>query len=351
MPDAIFDPLLNAEAWFDPELDLQQWFDGDFETLDAEPGTPRVFGILVNTWREVPPLAMFPMRARDTEFAATGSYIQEAWSLAQSPRRYVSSSGAIHVVNPTGPSTWTTLETTLGNWSVTAHEHAIDNDEPFFYITQGGDQIAQGRPWWGYFAIVPDGITDTAKATVAVAHDRSRADRHVFAWVKGTSTSGFVVIARSPNTWPYQMDTTEQAITAEWVWLRFDRNSAEQTLYLVTEESSDINVRTSTDEGRTFSVATTIGTGGTKPALEISELDGKRFYYWINTNAVKGKIYDAKGNVLEAEFTAVASLVGDYGIVARERTINAGERKITLTYIDTSNNVVNVESDDGITFS
>lgn len=311
-----------------------------------------VFGILVNSWREVPPLGMFPWRARDADFEPTGAFVQEAWSFAQSPRRYVSSTGAIHVVDPSGPTTWTTLEATIGNWLVTAHEHAIGNDEPLFWITQDGTEIAQGRPWWGYFAVVPDGIADDAHATVCVAHDRSRSWRHVFAWIKGTGTSGAVVIARSPNRWPYQMDITEQAIVAEWCWVRFDRASPEQTLYLVTVESGDVNVRTSTDEGRTFSVATTIGTGGLKPALEISELDGRRFYYWITAaEAIKGKIYDAKGNVLEAEFTAVAASVGDYGLVARERVINAGERKITLTYIDTSNNVVNVESDDGITFS
>lgn len=349
--EAYDDGFATDIALFDPDEGTTAG-DAAIDTLSfLVNGTGEVFGILVNTWREVPPLAMFPWRARDADFEPTGSYVQEAWSLAQSPRRYVSSSGAIHVVNPTGPSTWTTLETTLGNWSITAHEHIIGNDEPLFWITNGGTEIAQGRPWWGYFAVVPDGVADDAHAAVCVAHDRSRADRHVFAWIKGTGTSGLVVIARSPNVAPYQMDTTEQAITAEWCWLRFDRNSAEQTLYLVTEESNAINVRTSTDEGRTFTVATTIGTGGTKPALEISELDGKRFYYWINGTAIKGKIYDAKGNVLEAEFTAVASLVGDYGIVARERVINAGERKITLTYIDTSNNVVNVESDDGITFS
>jgi hypothetical protein len=349
MPDTIFDPLLNAGSWFDPELDAQQWFGGEFETLEA--ATPKVIGILVNTWREVPPLAMFPLRARDADMAATGAYVQEAWSLAQSPRRYISSSGAIHVVDPSGPTTWTTLEATIGNWLITSHEHIIGNDEPMFQITQGGDQIAQGRPWWGYFSVVPDGIADSAKASVCVAHDRSRADRHVFGWIKGTSTTGLVVIARSPNTSPFQMDTTEHAITAEWVWLRFDRAGAEQTLYLVTEESGAVYVRTSTDEGRTFSVATTIDSAGTKPALEISELDGRRHYYWIDTATIHGKIYDAKGNVLEAEFTAVAAGVADKGIVARERVINAGERRITLTYIDTSNNVVNVESGDGVTFS
>ena len=112
-----------------------------------------------------------------------------------------------------------------------------------------------------------------------------------------------------------------------------------------------ILARESTDEGRTFGVSTTIAATGSKPAVEISELDGRRSYYWINGTAIKGKIYDAKGNVLEAEFTAVASGVGDFGIAVRERIIEAGRRTVTLTYIDSGNNVVNVESDDGVTFS
>lgn len=325
--------------------------DVSIDTLAFLDGDP-LYAFLVNSWRELPPLAVFPVRGRSATWGKTGTPAQHVYSLAQSPRRYVSAQERIDLVDPSGPTTWTTLGTTVAGWTLTEHEEPITNQESYFEVHTSAGDIGLLRPWWGAFAVVPAGAGDDA-ATVGITHDRTLKghDRHVFGWINGTGTSGPVVLVRSANTWPYVLDPQLLGITASDVHVRYDRMGGAQTLHLLTVQSGAVTLNTSTDDGQSWSADLTVGTGATKACIEISEYDGLRYVYWINTNAIKGRIYDASGNTLESEFTAVASAVGDYQIDARERVIEDGRRRITLCYIDTSNAVQVVESDDGMTFS
>lgn len=308
--------------------------------------------VLVNTFAECPPLAMFPRKARDTDLAETGSEAQEAWSYALLPRYYIAAQEQLDIYDPVGLSTWTSnLAGVPTPWVGSKHSHVVDNAEGFFDVKFGSTKVAEMRPWHGAFAVFPaDGLGSYAK--IVVSHDRSAADRHVFAWIDDGTDK--IVIGRSANVAPFQIDSALTAITAEWVCVGFARNSVDSRLYVLTEETGAIKLYSSTDEGRTLSVATTVetGPGNSKPGHVIMP-DGQIMAYWIVTasSKIEGKIYDAALNVLQATFDAVAAGVSDAGICVRERVIENGRRKVIIEYIDTSGNVVIVESDDGRTFS
>jgi len=131
--------------------------------------------------------------------------------------------------------------------------------------------------------------------------------------------------------------------------LCYDTQSSSQRLWLVYEDTSTtIKSRYTDDEGGTWSVATTITSAGTFPAIALSPT-GVTHYFWVDGSAIKSAIYDSQANVLTAAFSAVASGVASAAIDAiHDGTV------IYLTYKNTtgSGQVVTVKSTDGgITYS
>lgn len=276
---------------------------------------------------------------------------QEVVTYAVRPRRIIADR-ELHLFE--GSSQWTALERSIGDdWRQTAHYHAVGNNElGTATIRSAGITIADSvSPWHGFAAVVGTGeIEETARG---ITHACTGAPdwRHAFAWMDSADN---VVTGRSPNTWPYQIDSETQGFTADWVHLTYGQD-ASNTLTLIYESAGSIYRRTSTDEGRTWSVATTVftGPGYSKGDQFTSKEDGNRFCYAVvpASNLIKGKIYDAGGNVLESEFTAIASGVADDQIRAWERIIEDGRRRVALGYINTSGSYVIAESDDGKNFA
>ena len=131
--------------------------------------------------------------------------------------------------------------------------------------------------------------------------------------------------------------------------LCYDTQSSSQRLWLVYEDTSTtIKSRYTDNEGGTWSVATTITSAGTFPAIALSPT-GVTHYFWVDGSAIKSAIYDSQANVLTAAFSAVASGVASAAIDAiHDGTV------IYLTYKNTtgSGQVVTVKSTDGgITYS
>jgi hypothetical protein len=123
---------------------------------------------------------------------------------------------------------------------------------------------------------------------------------------------------------------------------------------LTLEDSGVIKDQFTTDQGDTFSVATTISTGSdnSKPTQVICN-DGTRFIYWIKGAGpynVYGRIEDASGAALATAFavTGVGN-VDDAGISVAESTV-LGARRLVLQVIQ-SGAVVYYTSTDGRTFA
>lgn len=343
--------LARAEAYNDDFATDMALFEPDEGTTDSDAATDTLsffvnsegslIGILVNTWREVPPLAMFPWRARDGDMQPTGAFVQEAFSLAQSPRRYVSSTDAIHLVDPSGPTTWTTLEATVGNWLITAHEQPIDNNETLFQITRSGLELAQGRPWWGYFASVSDNISD--EGVLAISADVGLDKRHVIAWIR---SDGSVVVGIEDHALSH-IDQTVLGFTADAVHIKIDRASNPQRIHLYTVESGSVYVRESVDGGRVFGSGLLVGTG-TQVTAEIA-LNGTEYVYWIDGSDIKGRRYDRAQSALEAEFTAVAG-VDNVAPAVTAFPVGQGKQRLVLRYVVGGVRLAKT-STDGITFA
>lgn len=131
--------------------------------------------------------------------------------------------------------------------------------------------------------------------------------------------------------------------------LCYDKQGSSQRLWLAYEDTgTTIKSRYTDNEGGTWSVATTISSAGTFPAIALSPT-GVAHYFWVDGSAIKGAIYDSLGNVLTAAFNAVASGVASAAIDA----IHDGAT-IYLTYKNTtgSGQVVTVKSTNGgLTYS
>ncbi len=180
-----------------------------------------------------------------------------------------------------------------------------------------------------------------------VSYEVSDANRHTVAFV---GLGSELYIATSPNTYPLKFDPAVNdttPIVCDWCCIRY-MAGRDNKLYLWTEESGTVYQRTSTDEGKTFTVSTSIATGS-KPCAVITR-DNLVMVYWIDGTAIKGRIYDAAGTLLEATFTAVASGVDDKGIACDERVLQGGKRQIVLWYV-ASGTLTAVYAYDGKTFS
>lgn len=290
-------------------------------------------------------MAHYPRKERSTStWLESGDYVQKTWSWAQLTRYIVSANEQLQLWDDAGAvQISATVMSPPSGWFVASHQFATDNDETGYRVQSGSTELAQVRPWHGFFAHV--GLEAETAANGNVWHDKSRGNRHV----RGYTSKGNLQIERSQNSVPFAWDLTPDVIEdVDWSCGRFDRLSEDQTLWLVCEIAGSIEVFTSTDEGRTFTLSITVASGS-KPTLVIGP-DRRRHFFWIDGTAIKGRVYDAFGTLLEATFTAVASGVDDQGIAAEVRTVQDGEYRIVLTYVS-SGSIIAVESTNSTTFS
>lgn len=105
----------------------------------------------------LPPLAVFPHQARDSDWLETGAHAQEAWSWCQERRYSINSLRSVSLKPPgTGTAEWLTpIASPPSSWFVGYHIHAVDNTEgPSFIMAVDGEDVAHVSPWHGYFSNV-----------------------------------------------------------------------------------------------------------------------------------------------------------------------------------------------------
>lgn len=113
--------------------------------------------ILVNSYRETPPLAMFPRRSRDANYQRTGAFAQESWFLARGARLLLSRRAALKLVNPDDESVLTTAFAGVpAGWFGATFNPALTNDEGDGYEIRVGDRgaFATCSPFHGYTGVI-----------------------------------------------------------------------------------------------------------------------------------------------------------------------------------------------------
>lgn len=303
--------------------------------------------LLLQNGLDVPPLACWPLFARDAgTYQQEDTPAQEAWALDVEARYYISPGSQIDLEDDESPRVrWTTADATLvpASWCLTKHKKRVDNDEGVtFHIVRDPDgDFATASPYHGYFAVI-GGIPQTGEGP---SYDVSLAGRHLRTYIAG----GTVWLGKATNVEPRAWQDVDTGIAATRARVRLRKFGSDQTLCLLYVASNDLKFRTSTNEGTSFSVATSIATASDGDF--VVSRHGVLYFYWIDgSGALKGKIYDAQMNVLEATFTVVASGVDDEGLAVRDYFVGGTSWGIGILYGD-SGTLTYITSDDGITFS
>lgn len=302
----------------------------------------------VSSPRELPPLGMWPRGDRDTTTWEENerSYKQVTYSWAQEPRFYLCPGPvALKLLDPS-LNVWTVAASTLPGWSLSQHRHIVDNSEAIDHeIHYDGVKLADVRPWHGFFAV--HGFPNTAGTNVT--YDVSLGQEHYRAFIN----DGTVWFSTSPNRLAWvDFDT---GLAGEWACVRVHRHGKTRVITLFVEDAGAIKKYESTDQGETWTMATTLSSGSdnVQPCACVS-LDGTTYVYWIKGSGPYDIYHcrlDASGAVVLAA-TAVTGVgnVDLAGIAVDESNVAPGGRRIVLQVIQ-SGAVVHYVSTDGVAFS
>lgn len=125
--------------------------DLDRERLDGE---HQFAGVMVSSYREVPPLAGFPTRLWDMqEGTQTLQHGQATYSLIATKRWLVNPGGENNLIppDPPGAGDWLTQDNLVYKWFGGWHLHSLDGSEQREWkVRRGETDYAKVRPWRGY---------------------------------------------------------------------------------------------------------------------------------------------------------------------------------------------------------
>lgn len=117
---------------------------------------------------------------------------------------------------------------------------------------------------------------------------------------------------------------------------------------LVYLSGGKVTYRTSTDGGKVWSAAVTVGTGK-HPAFFIGR-DARRFFYWVSSTKILGKILNTDGTTSKDTFTAIDKGVDDKPISAEEFVLSETKWAASLLYSH-GGAITTVTSNDGVKFA
>lgn len=120
----------------------------------------KLTGVMVCGFEEIPPLAIFPVKARDINMATTGGYACESWSHAKGPRDIVSAQVPAVLFDSSGTQRSTLQAGSPAGWVFHRFDSAVTNTEDTGWsIRSGGNIYAHVSPWHGYSAVLAPLVT------------------------------------------------------------------------------------------------------------------------------------------------------------------------------------------------
>lgn len=308
--------------------------------LRARQNPPEPLLILINAYREVPPVVCLPRRKRPSDtLQETGDFGQ--WQYLISPlRRYLVSLDAplhMHRVEydsqqqETGRQVLTSFWERFRRAHITYHELALDNDEvltawngqsvnsPRYHLHLGGQDYARATPFHGYSAVIWQG--QQADAWLSIA--RQSAFRVARAYRQGEQL--IVGYARDAML----QDWEEHTVSLAGIQPCLCYLPAAQGLLLAVSESGQVKLYRQTREGGAWQLVITVA-NGTHPTL-LATSDGRLFAYYYREGAIYGKQVDVISGTTSSEFIAI-SRADDAEIDSLETVIAHGKSLIALIY-------------------
>lgn len=245
---------------------------------------------LVNSFSAVPPLAVFPRRGKDADWAETDGYIQRSWSFCQVPRRVVNA-GSTALDLSVGGTVWTAPSAiSVSGWTVREHQHAVDNTESGAKVLAGTAEIASVRPWHGWFAVY--GIVESGTKLWA-ANCHARTARYFEALI---NQDGNVVVRNALYGNPIGSWDTVSQITDSGGCSFVGIDYVSGILHLVYTRDGTVYWRVSNDEGTSFREEHTIMAGGILNRIKSSPLGDKVIasFKYDSGDSGPGKIYASR---------------------------------------------------------
>lgn len=142
---------------------------------------------------------------------------------------------------------------------------------------------------------------------------------------------------------PVAVDWTdyETTLQTEDFWIDYTRTGTTALVVSYVDGSGNVQRTTTTDEGETFAVATTIFTSAKHPCFVVSPTGVEYHFAWFTGGIIKTRVFDAQGVEMLALTTVVASGVDDDQLAAEWR-----DGYVVLGYV-ASGAVTIVKSQDG----
>jgi len=150
---------------------------------------------LINSFSELPPVACFPFRGRNMgSWQPTEDHAQVVYDMAEETRPLVSPvPAAAHLADDLGADVGTAMAMPPAGWFVWQYAPALDNDETDWKIRVGTLDIAEVRPFHGFF---------TAYKTVAEGVDGG-------IWIDQTADARFMQASiEGDDVWFRRIDTS-----------------------------------------------------------------------------------------------------------------------------------------------
>lgn len=322
------DPEADADAVF------STWFD-HFEGNDAAEAEKNSYTFawkhqaslamrtaVVNSAAELPPLAHFPIRARDTAGEPVGEWSNELWVGGDEPRWWLSNQ-PLELRSPDGEEWLVPASPGIPGWKLMGHRHALDHTEAEFDVRSSGETIARVKPWRGVFAVI-DG---DATAGTALAADVGPDQRAVVAFVRDDTLH-----LHQFDHDGHRLSVSTINETATTAAVRYDRRTSEARITLWWADAGHLKTATFA-EGVWSPPFTIMATEASHPAAWISP-DGTTWLYWIvgeSEGDVYGQMTDRAGNLLFGP--ALVSGIGPVevtGLATGESFESDGRRRISL---------------------
>lgn len=294
-------------------------------------------GIVVQSYRAVPPHFLMPQKARTqlSNWQDTGtSYVLHSYSHSSNEHMHVAPGSKAPILDaPTGGNLLSAVTPPSG-WSAAYCKASVTNSEPETYKSGiSGSILADVRPWRGFF------FYGGAPSATALGYDVSKSLRHARVYV--SSGTGTLSVGTCSNTtlgsW-VDFDTGVTASAARCRWTRHAGSVSLGILYGPGSAGGAIHFASSSDEGRTLGTPMTIATG---TFFDFNESDsGIRTFFWLQpTTSGPAGTYDVWSAIYDQSLTAVRAAavtnitgIDNQPIACRSSVGNGGSNLIGLFY-------------------
>jgi len=308
----------------------------------TEPTDHTMRAAIVNTYAEIPPLAIFPRKARDPEdWSESGDYSNEVWDWAQEKRYLVNAHDEAHLF--VEDDQWTvpyTGDDAVSGWAITEHAHELTNSETDGRIRSGGREFAHSlRPWHGWFMVLHTEFG--AAGVIALA---SRRDGAIFRAHDSESLKLAMADPASPKSFDPVRDT---GLTAVDVSL----TAPPDALWVGRiGEDGTVDLRSTSDLGNTW---TNVIALPSSDALTICHATESRIYvFTAEAGTLVGRLFDPLGNLVHGPWdTNVTGLTEDVRLTSTAFPRKDESFGIDIGISDDGSEYVLTSTDLGLTFS